>query len=173
MGLLANFQCLMEAMVKCLDGIIVYILDFLVHLDTHDKKLAHTQIPHKSWFHVRHFAHCGNRLFHHLFYIFGTNNYMVLQNQLVKQLPDCLSAKLHKSSQHFCLFLEVQNIQFSLLRKIKFSSWTKKVPKIIKSLDNPNTKSSAFGSSAWDQSSKDNPFKWFVKHDASNTPPSV
>ena len=38
------------------------------------------------------------QFFGHL--VVGTNNSMISQNLLVKQLPYSLSAKLHKSSQH-------------------------------------------------------------------------
>lgn len=60
------------------------------------------------------FHACGLVFFRHFlgisyFYLYD------FANLLEKQLPDSLSAKLHKGSQYFCLFLAVQNIPFSLL----------------------------------------------------------
>ena len=39
LGCLASFQRMMEAIVKGLEGIIVYINDLLVHSDTHKKQI--------------------------------------------------------------------------------------------------------------------------------------
>ena len=39
LGCLASFQRMMEAIMKGLEGIIVYIDNLLVHLDIHDKQV--------------------------------------------------------------------------------------------------------------------------------------